>query len=348
MRLSLWQKQLRCRHKEGCLRLWIPAQDERAKSYISGHRITCLTGVFHLLQQSPHDRRHPEWNPACRVRYKSWLAIGVAGVISSMNTLIFSCCPAVALPYRPNCGAVKTSPDKLGNIDFALCLTAGLMGTYLIALLAGLFVFKHGLRASTMQALVCAFPDMAYFGAPILATVIGPTGFLAVLVGNLITSMIMLPLTIMLTQASDKTEGQDKSSTKHIFATSLWDAVKNPIVWLPVLGALLSFAHLPLPEPIMSSADMVAKAAGGASLFALGLMFYGERPKISVEIIANLGMKNFLQPLFMLLGAMALGLTGSLMHQAVITGAVPTATAASMFTLRNQVYTAETSALLFS
>jgi malonate transporter len=94
-----------------------------------------------------------------------------------------------ALPFALFEGAVKTSPEKLHNVGFALCLTLGLMGTYLIALAVGRFVFKHDLRTATMQALVCAFPDMAYFGAPILAAVFGPEGFLAVLVGNLITSI---------------------------------------------------------------------------------------------------------------------------------------------------------------
>jgi hypothetical protein len=45
---------------------------------------------------------------------------------------------------------------------------------------------------------------MAYFGAPILAAMFGPEGFLAVLIGNLVTSIFMLPLTIVLTRISDK------------------------------------------------------------------------------------------------------------------------------------------------
>ncbi|MFP3607138.1 AEC family transporter, partial [Paraburkholderia sp. SIMBA_053] len=85
-----------------------------------------------------------------------------------------------ALPFALFEGAVRTSPDKLHNVGFALCLTLGLMGTYVIALGIGRFVFRHDLRTATMQALVCAFPDMAYFGAPILAAVFGPEGFLAV------------------------------------------------------------------------------------------------------------------------------------------------------------------------
>jgi predicted permease len=242
-----------------------------------------------------------------------------------------------ALPMALFLNAAATPPEKLYNLPYTLCLILGLMGTYVVALFTGLYVFRHDLRASTLQALVCAFPDMAYFGAPVLAVVIGPEGFLAVLVGNLITSMIMLPLTIALTQACDRTEaGHGAHALGHILGASLLGAVKNPIVWLPVSGVALSFLHIRLPGPVTASIDMIAKASGGASLFALGLMFYGQRFIVSADVITNVALKNFLQPALMALGVLLLGLTG----------AVPTATAASMFALRNKTYMAEASSTI--
>ena len=255
-----------------------------------------------------------------------------------------------ALPLALFEGAVTTTPDKLENVPFVLCLTFGLMGTYLIALMVGRFVFKHDLRTSTMQALVCGYPDMAYFGAPILAAVFGPEGFLAVLVGNLVTSIFMLPLTIILTRISDKTEaGHSWREMRQIFAHSLVGAVTNPIVWLPISGAVLSFAHVKLPGPVNESVGLIGKAAGGTSLFALGLMLYGERFRINANVLTNIGLKNFLQPGLMFLGVLMFGLTGTPAHQVIITGAVPTATAASMFALKNNTYTADaTSTILIS
>ena len=255
-----------------------------------------------------------------------------------------------ALPLALFEGAVTTTPDKLENVPFVLCLTFGLMGTYLIALMVGRFVFKHDLRTSTMQALVCSFPDMAYFGAPILAAVFGPEGFLAVLVGNLVTSIFMLPLTIILTRISDKTEaGHSWREMGQIFVHSLVGAVTNPIVWLPISGAVLSFAHIKLPGPVHEAVELIAKTAGGASLFALGLMLYGERFRINANVLTNIGLKNFLQPGLMFLGVFLFGVTGAAAHQVVITGAVPTATAASMFALKNNTYTADaTSTILIS
>ncbi|MFP3557017.1 AEC family transporter [Paraburkholderia sp. SIMBA_049] len=285
--------------------------------------------------------------PVAFVIMLGWLSVRIgllkhddAGVLA---TLVIR----FALPFALFEGAVKTSPDKLHNAGFALCLTLGLMGTYVIALGVGRFVFRHDLRTATMQALVCAFPDMAYFGAPILAAVFGPEGFLAVLVGNLVTSIFMLPLTIVLTGLGDKNAmGKGQPDVLRVFGQSIARAVINPIVWLPISGMVLSFCHVTLPGPVLTSVDLIAKAAGGTSLFALGLMLYGERFVINANVLANLGIKNFLQPALMALGAVLFGVVGAPAHQAVITGAVPTATAAAMFALKSNTYTRDATATI--
>ena len=271
-----------------------------------------------------------------------WLA-GWTGMLKHADAdVLATLVIRIALPFALFAGAVHTSPDKLANWDLALCLTFGLMGGYLIALFVGRYVFKHDLRTATMQALVCGFPDMAYFGAPVLAAMFGAEGFLPVVVGNLITSLLMLPLTVVLTSASDKREaGHDDAWL--IFRHSLLAAATNPIVCLPILGAVLSFSHVSLPGPIFVSVDTIGRAAAGTGLFALGLMLYGEPFKVNADVLTNIAIKNFLQPALMALAVAMLGLSFSsaTAKQAIITGAVPTATAAAMFALKAKTYTAE-------
>ena len=50
-----------------------------------------------------------------------------------------------------------------------------------------------------MQALNSAFPNMAFMGVPVLTAVIGASAFLSVVIGNLISSVVLLPLTLTLT-----------------------------------------------------------------------------------------------------------------------------------------------------
>ena len=74
--------------------------------------------------------------------------------------------------------------------------------------------------------------------------------------------------------------------------------------------------------------EMVGKVAGGLSLFALGLLFYGERPTVNIQTCTNISIKNLLQPAMMAVAGLAFGLSHSLMQQAIIIGATPSAIAA--------------------
>ncbi|BAN26421.1 AEC family transporter [Caballeronia insecticola] len=282
--------------------------------------------------------------PVAFVIFLGWMSARIKWLKHEDAKVLATLVIKFALPFALFSGAVRTSPDKLQHAGFALTLALGLMGTYFIALCIGRFVFRHDLRTSTIQALVCAFPDMAYFGAPILSALFGPEGFLAVLVGNLITSIVMLPLTIVLTENTEHRKPNDTAFL--LFLRSIGGAISNPMVWLPVLGIVISMARVPIPGPALRSVDLIGTAAGGTSLFALGLMLYGEPFLINRDVLTNLLLKNFGQPLLMFLGAAMFGLSGSMAHQTIVTGAVPTATAAAMFALRTQTYTANATATI--
>ncbi|MRT50659.1 MULTISPECIES: AEC family transporter [unclassified Raoultella] len=244
-----------------------------------------------------------------------------------------------ALPFHLFIGALHTNPDKIKNFTFMAVLVIGLMGSYFLTLVISRYVFRHDIKTSAIQSLVCAFPDMAYFGAPVLAVLIGPEGFLGVLIGNLITSVFMIPLTIILIRMGDN----DSDATQRVHAgtlilQNLLNAVKNPIVWIPISGVLLSLAGVQLPHMLSMPIEMVGKIAGGLSLFALGLLFYGERPTLNIQTCTNISIKNLIQPAMMAAAGLAFGLSHTLMQQVIIIGATPSAIAAGMFALRSDTY----------
>jgi hypothetical protein len=57
-----------------------------------------------------------------------------------------------------------------------------------------------------MLALNASFPHLAYFGLPVLSSVVGAQGLLPVIVGNLVVSVLMVPITILLLRAMDGTK----------------------------------------------------------------------------------------------------------------------------------------------
>lgn len=243
-----------------------------------------------------------------------------------------------ALPFHLFIGALNTNPDKIKNFSFMAVLVIGLMGSYLLTLILSRYVFRHDIKTSAIQSLVCAFPDMAYFGAPVLAVLIGPEGFLGVLIGNLVTSVLMIPLTIILIRMGDKNSDIETLHPGKLIMQNLLRAVRNPIVWIPVSGVVLSLAGVQLPHLLSAPIEMVGKIAGGLSLFALGLLFYGERPSLNLQTFTNISIKNLIQPAMMAVAGLAFGLSHTLMQQVVIIGATPSAIAAGMFALRSDTY----------
>ena len=135
--------------------------------------------------------------------------------------------------------------------------------------------FRHDIKTSAIQSLVCAFPDMAYFGAPVLAVLIGPEGFLGVLIGNLVTSVLMIPLTIILIRMGDQPgdAGAPQLHAGQLILQNLLKAVRNPIVWIPISGVLLSLAGIQLPHLLSVPVEMVGKTPAVCHSSPLGCCF---------------------------------------------------------------------------
>jgi len=248
-----------------------------------------------------------------------------------------------ALPLALLGGVLNISPAAIENGPYLLSMLLGLMVPYAIAFGIGKLLFRHSLSESALQALVCAFPSMAYSGLPVLEAVVGQQGVLAVVVGNLVTSVIMIPLTLVLVQIG-LGGGKAGQNATALVAHSLVDAIKQPVVWLPILGAILALCGIHTPKVLELSFNLVGQAAAGVALFTLGLLLYGQRLRVDRDIVFNALMKDVGQPAVLLGLTVLLGVHGAPARELFLTGAIPTATAASMLSLRYRTYADEAAA----
>ena len=248
-----------------------------------------------------------------------------------------------ALPLALFEGVLNVSPSEIKNGPFLLAIAVGLMATYVVALIISRTVFHRSLGESAMQAVTCAFPSMAYSGLPVLEAVVGPEGVPVVVIGNLVTSLIMIPLTLILVEVGQG-GANAKGSMVSLAGRSLASTVKQPVVWLPIAGAALAPGGVHLPHVLHLSFDLIGKAAAGVALFALGLILSGQRLRINCEIAFNTLLKNVGQPTVFLGLVLLLRIHGAPAMKLFLTGAIPTATAASALALRYHVYSDEAAA----
>jgi malonate transporter and related proteins len=152
----------------------------------------------------------------------------------------------------------------------------------------------------------------------------------------------MIPLTLVLVHIGQS--GKAQGSIAALVGRNVLGAVVQPLVWLPILGAALALSGVHVPQVLDLSFDLIGKSAAGVALFTLGLMLYGQRPRVDLDIGLNALLKNVGQPAAMLAMILLLGIHDSLARHLFLTGAIPTATAASMLALRYRMYADEAAA----
>jgi hypothetical protein len=280
--------------------------------------------------------------PVAFVILLGWLA-GRYGIIevaasNALAVLVLDFC----LPADLFIGTASASPGELEDWRFFVAIAVGLLAIYLAGLVIALVFFRLRVDASALQALNCSFPNMAFMGIPVLTAVIGPSAVLPVVVGNLVSSLVLLPATLALLEAG-KSGNRSRQGL-----TVIWNAVlgsiRQPLVIAPIVGVVVALLGWHLPDAIHNSFTLMGNATSGVALFALGLLLTGERLKLSLAAILNVVMKNVAQPAVMWALVLLFDIPGEYRRELILLGALPTATITWMFALRYKVYSNESNA----
>lgn len=241
-----------------------------------------------------------------------------------------------ALPIALFLAAAHTRPEQILNLPYVATLATGLIGVWLLGLLLGRYRGGRTWREGAMRGITVAFPNMAYCGPPVLTAAIGPSAVLAVIVGNLIFTLVVIPLSLLLLSGGGARQALGK-------------ALRQPLVILPLLGLLCALLGIRLPQLLVTATDEIGRAAGGVALFTLDLILSGIQPRLDRDIGLNVALKNLLQPLVMLGVGLAVGLQGGLLQQVFLLGVLPAATAAPTLAMAHGVYTEDAArSVLFS
>lgn len=287
--------------------------------------------------------------PILFVVFLGWLAARTKIIPSSAAGTLAAFVVNFALPLSLFLAAADAKTSDLANWRYVLALVVGIAGTFIVGFVLSKLVFKHDLRAAAIQAQSCSFPNMAYCGPPVLGAVIGPAGILAVLIGNLVTSLITLPTTLVLLRAGEggSGDGAGRKSPRPglatLVGTSLLGAAKAPLVWLPVAGIVLALLGVKLPQLVTSMTNEIGSASGGVALFTLGLMLESLVVKLDREVVINVAVKNLLQPALLLGAAFVLGLHGPLGKEVFLIGVLPSGTIVPSLAHSNKAYETQAS-----
>jgi len=229
-----------------------------------------------------------------------------------------------ALPCALFVAIFGFSPSQFENIPYVLTLLVGITLPFFLAFFLALLIWKKPAGEAALFGSNSGFPDMAYFGLPVVLTVVGQQGMLPIIVGNIITSIIIIPVVMAMLH-----KGQASGSSSSV-SSILLSTIKQPVVWAPLLGLCLVLLGVKLPSLAIDSLKLLGNIAGGLALFTLGILLSFLTPRIDKPVVVVVFMKNLLMPALVLALALVFKLDGNLAKGAIIIAACPAATMGAM------------------
>ena len=255
-----------------------------------------------------------------------------------------------SLPLLLFGSTVSISRAKLQeNVPLALAVAAGMIGSFFIVLLAARFVFRRDLGTSALQALTIGGPAVPFVGVSVLGSLFGPANeSIPVISASLAMNLVQVPVCLILLSASATQSGDAKvarpSLLSHVIA-----AVREPIVWAPILAIILVISGIRLPKVLSQSMLLLGQATGGVALFASGIMLFARRVSFNWTVALNAVARNLIAPAAFWGAFVALKLPPTEIREAVITLAIPTAAIAVILAVQFKIAEQEmASSLLFS
>jgi hypothetical protein len=133
---------------------------------------------------------------------------------------------------------------------------------------------------------------------------------------RLVTNLAQVSVAVFLLQSASAELGSAKNGrVKRGQATSvvrtIADSAANPLVWAPVLGAIVALFDLPLSPYVSTALNPLAVSAAGVAIFASGLVLAAHQMKLmSSTVIVGSLVSLAVQPALFFAMIKAAGLSG--------------------------------------
>jgi hypothetical protein len=199
----------------------------------------------------------------------------------------------IALPALFFVSLARVPVGEVLNGPFLAAFGGGVLATFGIALLVGIFVFPNRLAALGLHGLCAVFSNTGYLGIPILLIIFGDAGKLPGIISTVIMGTVIMGTGIVLIEA-DLSQGRGPMK---IAGGVLLGVAKSPLILAAAAGLGVSAAGLPVPAPLATFADILGAAASPCALFAIGLFLAGQKVTTGLgEIGWLVALKLVVQP----------------------------------------------------
>ncbi len=254
--------------------------------------------------------------------------LGGAAVTELNRFVVVLALPAVLFSIM-----AKAHWSTLAQPGLAAVFAVSMLGVHL-PVMAWLQRRGAGLTDASIDALAGSYANTGFMGIPLTQLTLGTAALPGVGLSVVMTACVLFALALT-TIEFDRHRGAGLLPTLRNTARAL---LKNPLIWSPLAGALVSLGGVPLPAPLMSSIDLLGAAASPCALVVLGLFLAApvqSNPAPRAGWMALSALKLFVQPaIAWIMAVPLLHLPPMQVHLAMLMALLPTGTGPFMLAER--------------
>ena len=279
--------------------------------------------------------------PFFAVILSGWLALrwrlvdedGVRG----LNGFVFW----IALPALLVSKVAEAPLERVFDGPYLLAYYVPALAIYALVFGVGVGVQHLDRGHAALRALGAVWGNTGFMGIPLLLSAFGPEWVIPVVVALFLDMTISQPLTVAILESR---RGRGVAALRQT-AVNL---ARNPLVIAVLVGLLMAILGLGMPKPVDSFLHIVGAAASPCALFALGGALVGVPISHGKRDLAWLSLLKLVghPALVWIVGTTLVPLDPKLLHAAVITAALPTATTVFVLAQRYDVFVLRSSTLV--
>lgn len=224
------------------------------------------------------------------------------------------------------------------NATLSIISLVGLVTLFMISYFTIQLFFKRTKAEGAVCALIAGSPTIGFLGYAVLDPLYGTgveTGLVIAIVA-IVVNAVTIPIGLYLLNAGG---GGEKAADGAPQGNALLSAMKEPVVWVPVLAVALVVIGVRVPDEIDPTFDLLAKANSSVAVFAAGLTLAAYEIELDWEVAYNAFFKLVLMPGVFLLAGWACGLDSVILQMLVLSVALPPAFSGIIISSKFQVYT---------
>jgi len=215
----------------------------------------------------------------------------------------------------------------LGQLPLAGILSLSMVILFAATYAMARWIFGCNRSEASVQALTTSLPNYAAAGLPLIAALLGSKELVAVAVAIACGSIVVSPITLVILETN--APGDRKG-----IGRSLVNALRKPIVLVPIIAVAVLLVGIPIPDFIQKSLTLMGETAGGAGLFLTGLIVSAQSLKIDLNVALQAGLANFTHPILVAGLAWLFALAPLAAREAIVLSALPVGFFGILFGLR--------------